>query len=125
MPDGQQVFLYPSSNVANSATGPAASATVATLTPLAGLHDIEVWLAVSGTSVVAADSNNMKVSFGSVDLAKFLPYSSTTAGTTNAAGPYRYRLFCDGTTALAVKAVANATATAVYAAHITATRVGP
>jgi len=125
MPDGQQVFLYGSTNGAAKSTGPGAGATVATITPGSGLHDVEIWISINGTAVVAADSNNMKASFGSTALAAFMPYASTTSGTTNAAGPYRYRVFGDGVTALTVQAVAAATGTAVYSAHIVATRVGP
>lgn len=125
MPDGQQQFLYASTAVANSSTGPAGGAVVASVALPAGLYDVEVWIGMSGTCVVAADSNNMKVAFGSTDLIKFLPCTSTTAGTTNSNGPFKFRLFGDGTTLLAVKAVAAATGTAVYAASMHANRIGP
>lgn len=125
MPDGQQQFLYPSINVANAVTNPGALGTITTMTLGNGLYDIEVWVGVSGTSVVAAESNNVKVSFGSADLSKLLPYTSTTAGTTNAAGPFRFRVFGDGVTALTTKAIGATTSTAVYAASVAATRIGP
>lgn len=125
MPDGQQQFLYASTLAANSATGPAAGATVVSQAIPAGLYDVEVWIGMSGTAVVAADSNNMKVSFGSTDLIKFLPCTVTTAGTTNSNGPFKFRLFGDGSTLMAVKAVGTSTGTAVYAASLHATRIGP
>lgn len=126
MPDG--AIQFPATSVgkgAKTTAGPTAGTAIASITPPVGLHDIECWVGISGTSAVATDSNNVQVKFGSALLIDLLPYSSTTAGTTNSAGPWRVRVQCDGVTAITANVIANATATAIYAASLVATRVGP
>lgn len=123
MPDG--AVLFSATSVASQTTpvtGPAAGAVIASVTPLPGLWDVEMWISISGTAAVATDSNNMQAKFGSTVIIKQFPYAATTAGTTNGPGPYKMRVLCDGVTAITINAVANATATAVYAGLVTCNR---
>lgn len=125
MPDGAIQFANTSTSKGAKATGPTAGTAVATITPSEGLYDIECWLSISGTSVVAVESNNLQLKFGSAVLVDLLPYASSTSGTTNGVGPYKVRVMCDGVNAVTANAIASATATAVYAASLVATRIGP
>lgn len=124
MPDGQP--LYANTSVCGSAavTGPAGGALICTVTPPLGLNDVEIWFSLSGTSVVAADSNNVMLKYGSTTLIAKMPYAATTAGTTNAPGPFKIRLEADGVTALTLNAVGAATGTSIYSGLITTWRAG-
>jgi hypothetical protein len=114
--------------VQNSATSaaPAAGTAVATVTPAtAGIWEVSGTVAISGTTVVAADSHNMQLKQGSTVKLTAIPYPLTgTTGSTAVAPFGPVLLSLDGATACTVNAAGNATASSVYAASIVARRAG-
>lgn len=110
----------------STAAAPAAAATVATVTPgTAGLWEITGTVAISGTTVAAADSNNMRLSAaGSTVLANIPIGVQATTGSPGSYpfGPVVVNLAAPDT--VTVTAVSNATASSVYAASIVARLVG-
>ncbi len=106
-------------------TGPAAAAVLATVTPgTAGLWEITGTASITGTSVVAAESNNIALYQTSTARLNPVPMPASTAGT---AAPITFGpviLNLSGADTVNVKALANATATAIYAVSVTARRVG-
>lgn len=106
-------------------TGPAAGTVVATVTPgTAGLWEVTVVVSISGVSVIAAESNNMGIYQTAAAKLSPVVYAATTAGTPQPvpSGPMILNLSAVDT--VNVKAIANATATAIYAAQIICRRVG-
>lgn len=110
---------------AATSTGPAAAAVIATITPgTAGIWEILAEVSITGTSVVAAESNNVALYQTATARLNPIPMPATTAGVNPPVtiGPLRLNL--SGADTVNIKALANATATAIYAASIIATRVG-
>ncbi len=98
---------------------------VATVTPgTAGLWEVTGTASITGTSVVAAESNNIALYQTATARLNPIPMSATTAGTAApiAFGPVILNL--SGADTVNVKALANATGTAIYAVSVTARRVG-
>lgn len=110
---------------AKTAATPTAGTNVATLAaPAAGLYEVQVWVAVTGTATTAAaDSNNMNVKAGATTVAALLAYNCSTAGNLTNPGPFVFQLVMDGATNLTVNVIGNATTGTVYSANIIATRV--
>lgn len=116
-------LYYTSTGGSGNVAAPGAGTNIATLTPSAGLHDIEVLISMNGTLAAATDTSNMNLKFGGTTILAAIPYAAN--GTSNpTAGPFRARINADGVTAVTVNAVAAATASSKYQASITATRVG-
>jgi hypothetical protein len=110
---------------AAATTGPAAAAVLATVTPgTAGLWEIFAEVSITGTSVVAAESNNVALYQTATARLNPIPMPATTAGVNPpvAIGPVVLNL--SGADTVNIKALATATATAIYAASIIARRVG-
>ncbi len=106
-------------------TGPAAAAVLATITPgTAGLWEVTAEVSITGTSVVAAESNNAALYQTATARLNPIPMPATTAGVNPPVtiGPIVLNL--SGADTVNIKALANATATAIYAASIIARRVG-
>jgi len=111
--------------VATATTGPAAAAVLATVTPgTAGLWEVTGEISITGTSVVAVESNNAALYQTSTAKLNPIPMPATTAGVNPpvAIGPVVLNLSAADT--VNIKALANATGTAIYAASIIARRVG-
>lgn len=110
---------------AGTQTGPAAATVIATVTPgTAGLWEIFAEVSVTGTSVVAAESNNVALYQTAAAKINPIPMPATTAGVNPpiTVGPLVLNL--SGADTVNIKALANATATAIYAASIICRRVG-
>lgn len=110
---------------AGTQTGPTAGTVIATITPgTAGLWEIMAEVSITGTSVVAAESNNVALYQTSTARLNPIPMPSTTAGVNPpvAIGPLVLNL--SGADTVNIKALANATGTAIYAAAIICRRVG-
>lgn len=106
-------------------TGPTAATVIATVTPgTAGLWEINAEVSITGTSVVAAESNNVALYQTSTARLNPIPMPATTAGVNPPVtiGPLVLNL--SGADTVNIKALANATGTAIYAASIIARRVG-
>lgn len=116
-------LYYTSSGASGNVAAPGAGVNIATITPAAGLYDVEVFISMNGTLASGTDTSNMNLKFGSTTILANIPYSAN--GTSNpVAGPFRTRINADGSTAVTVNAVAAATASSKYQASITLTRVG-
>lgn len=106
-------------------TGPTAATVIATITPgTAGLWEVTGTASITGTSVVAAESNNIALYQTSTARLNPIPSPATVSGITPpvAFGPVILNL--SGADTVNVKALANATGTAIYAVSLTARRVG-
>jgi hypothetical protein len=112
--------------VSGSVTTPAAGATIATVTPgTAGLWEVLVTASVLGTTVAAADSNNMQLM--QTTTSRLNPMALTVPGTTGAPFQSSYPpvvMNLSAVDTVNVKAIALATTGAVYAATIVCRRVG-
>ena len=110
----------------STASAPSAGGTVVSITPgTAGLWEVTATCALSGTTVVATDSNNFALYQSAA--AKLSPIPFAIISTTGAAGavsvaPIVLNLSAGDT--VQVKAIGNATASSVYAASVVARRVG-
>lgn len=104
-------------------TGPDALEVITSVTIVtAGLYEISGTVSVTGTSVVAVESNNMGLYQGSTARIAAIPMPATTAG--SPAVPYpTCVLNCAAADVISIKCVATATATAVYAASLVARQV--
>jgi hypothetical protein len=112
--------------ITHTATSPAAAGTIATLTPgTAGIWEISGYITITGTTVAAADSNNMALNQTSTALLS--PIMITIAGTTGTTISWPIPTVTANLTAadtVNVTAVGNATTNAVYQATIICRRVG-
>ena len=110
----------------STASAPAAGGTVVSITPgTAGLWEVTASLAISGTTTAAAESNNMALYQSAT--ARLSPIPFAVISTTGAAGAVTAPsviLNLSASDTVMVKAVANATASSVYAASVVARRVG-
>jgi hypothetical protein len=110
----------------STASAPSAGGTVVSITPgTAGLWEVTATLAISGTTTVAADSNNMALY--QTATAKLSPIPFALISTTGAAGSVTVPpvvLNLSAVDTVKVQAVGNATASSVYAASVVARRVG-
>ena len=106
-----------------TAAGPTAGTVVATVTPGAGIWEITGTVSVTGVSVVAAESNNVRLRQNTNPLLANIPMPCTTAGSGVPVtfGPVLATTDADDT--INVIVIANATATAIYAAQICCKRV--
>jgi hypothetical protein len=110
----------------STASAPSAGGTVVSITPgTAGLWEVTATLGISGTTTVAADSNNMALY--QTATARLSPIPFALIGLTGAAGtvtvpPVTLNLSASDT--VKVQAVGNATGSSVYAASLVARRVG-
>lgn len=109
-----------------TATAPSAADVIATITPgTAGIWEITVTISISGTSVVATESNNMSLYQTAAAVIDPLIFAATTAGTPQPITFKGILLNLSAVDTVNVKAKANATAvTPIYAALIVARRVG-
>jgi hypothetical protein len=110
---------------AGTQTGPTAATVIATITPgTAGIWEITADVSITGTSVVAVESNNVALYQTSTAKINPVPMPATTAGVNPPVpiGPLTLNL--SGADTVNIKALANATGTAIYAASIIARRVG-
>jgi hypothetical protein len=112
--------------VGATAAAPTAGTVVATVTPgVAGLWEVTGSIGLSGTTAVAVDSNNMALNqTGTAKIAKIVsPLISTTGAAAQFPfGPVILNLSAADT--VNITAVANATASSVYAAQIFCRLVG-
>lgn len=114
--------------VQNSATAsaPTAGTAIATLTtPAAGTYEIYGTASISGTTVAAADSNNINLKKGGTTLLTNIPIAVN--GTTGAPGSYTFGpliITLDGATSVTATAVGNATASSIYAVQLVGRLVG-
>lgn len=107
------------------ATAPTAGTVIATVTPgTAGLWEATVTLAVTGTTVATADSNNFAINQTAV--AKISPVPFPVNGTTGSTAVVTQvvTLNLNNTDTINVTAIANATASSIYSASVVARRVG-
>lgn len=110
---------------AGTQTGPAAATVIATVTPgTAGIWEVMAEVSITGTSVVAVESNNVALYQTATAKINPVPMPATTAGVNPpiTIGPLKLNLSAADT--VNIKALANATGTAIYAASIICTRVG-
>ncbi len=110
----------------SKASAPSAGGTIVSMTPgTAGLWEVVAQVAISGTTVAAADSNNFALNVGTVATISPITYpvqSTTGSPTVGATPPVIVNL---GTASvLLVTAVGNSTAGSVYAATLVARKVG-
>lgn len=106
-------------------TSPTASTVIATITPgTAGLWEVSGEVTVSGTTVAAADTNNMTLFQTATSRLPILTIVPSTTGSTVAWPITPITLNLSGADTVNVKAVANATTNAVYGATLVARRVG-
>lgn len=112
--------------VASQASAPGAGATVATVTPaVAGIYEVSGTVSISGTTVAAAESNNMQLKQGSTEKLTNIPIAvNGTSGAPGAAPFGPVLLSLDGATAVTVVAVGASTASSIYAAQIVCRLVG-
>lgn len=110
----------------STSAAPTAGTVVATVTPgTAGLWEVSGTVTVGGTTVAAADSNNMGLY--QTAAAKLAAIPLGVAGTTGSVGSATFGplvLNLSGADTVNVKAIANATASSSYAAQIVCRRVG-
>lgn len=108
------------------ASAPSAGTAVATLTtPAAGTYEVYGTLSISGTTVVAADSNNFNLKKGATTLLTNIPIAVN--GLTGAPGAVPFGpvvVVLDGSTSMTVNAVGSATASSIYAASLIGRLVG-
>jgi hypothetical protein len=123
-------WLYRDSTVTAQASGtqtaPTAGTVIATVTPgTAGIWEVVATISISGTSVVATESNNMGLyQTAGAKLAPIV-YAATTAGTAAPVSTGRILLNLSGVDTVNVKAIGNATATTpIYAAAVVCRLVG-
>lgn len=110
---------------AGKQTAPTAGTVVATVTPgTAGLWECTVTLAVTGTTVATADSNNFAIN--QTAAAKVSPVPFPVNGTTGSPSEVVIVLVLNlsGADTVNVTAIANATASSIYSAVVVARRVG-
>lgn len=109
-----------------TASAPAAGATVLTVTPgTAGLWEVFLQVTVTGTTVAAADTNNMALN--QTAAVKLSPIMYTVTGTTGMTSPQTVNpviLNLSAADTINVTAVANSTASSLYQATVVARRVG-
>lgn len=111
---------------AGKQTAPTAATVVATCTPgTAGLWEITGSVAISGTTTVAADSHN--TALNQTSTARLSPIPFGLISTTGASGDVKFGpviLNLSATDTVNITAIANATASSVYAAAVVARLVG-
>lgn len=110
---------------AGKQTAPTAGTVVATVTPgTAGLWECTVTLAVTGTTVATADSNNFAIN--QTAAAKMSPVPFPVNGTTGSPSEVVVTVVLNlsGADTVNVTAIANATASSIYSAAVVARRVG-
>jgi hypothetical protein len=108
-----------------TAVGPAGGGTVVTCTPgTAGYWEVTATLGLSGTTIAAADSNNMALYQTSTAKFSPLPLVCATAGITGSVTLPPVILSLSAADTVNVKALGAATGTAVYTAAVVARRVG-
>jgi hypothetical protein len=110
----------------SKASAPGAGGTIVSMTPgTAGLWEVIAQVAISGTTVATADSNNFALNVGTVATISPITYpvqSTTGSPTVGTTPPVILNL---GTgSVLLVTAVGAATAGSVYAATLVARKVG-
>ena len=112
----------PSVQAAAQVNAPGAGTAVATVTPgAAGLWEISGTVSISGTTVAAADSNNMQLRQNASVKMQNIPIAvNSTTGTPGSApfGPVVLSLAAGDT--VSINATAGATASSIYAAQIVA-----
>jgi hypothetical protein len=112
--------------VSSSAAAPGSGATVATVTPgTAGLWEISGTVSISGTTVAAAETNNVRLKQSAATVLANIPIGvNGTTGAPGAApfGPVTLSLSAADT--VSVVAVAAATASSIYGAQICCKLVG-
>lgn len=109
----------------SKASAPSAGGTIVTMTPgTAGLWEVIAQVAVTGTTVAAADSNNFALNVGTTATISPITYpvQSTTGAGASTVPPVVVNL---GTASvLLVTAVGNSTSGSIYSATLVARRVG-
>jgi len=125
-----QTASYRDSAITVQATGtasaPAAAAVVVTITPgTAGLWEVSGKVTISGTTVAAADTNNMALyQTSTARLNPILVIVPSTTGSTVEWDIPPVVLNLSAVDTVNVKALGNATASSVYGATLVARRVG-
>lgn len=120
--------IYRADSVADHSTSAApvagtAVASIAAASLPAGVYDVECWVAATGTVAAATETDNFEFREGATVVASLPVIITSTTASTAYAGPYKFRRQVDGSVTLSVNATANATASSVYRALITATKV--
>lgn len=112
--------------VGAKATAPTAGTVVATVTPgTAGKWEVNVILAITGTTTAAADSNNFAINQTAAAVMSPVPFPvNGTAGSPNEVIVPPIVLNLSAVDTVNVTAIANATASSVYSAAIVCRRVG-
>lgn len=111
--------------VGGKATAPTAGTVIATVTPgTAGLWEATVTLAITGTTVATADSNNFAIN--QTAGAKISPVPFPVNSTTGNPSPVTQVVVLNlsGADTVNVTAIANATASSIYSASIVCRRIG-
>lgn len=108
---------------ANKVAAPGAAAVIATTASLAvGIWDVEVTAFITGTTVANLELDNLRVRNGTTVVGTIIvPVSGTTGATEN--GTFRMRMNINPSAAISVITNAAATASSIYAATISCTRV--
>lgn len=105
--------------------GPTAATVIVTITPgVAGLWEISGTVSVTGTSVIAAESNNIGLYQTAAAKIAAIPMPCTTAGSGAAVPIPTTVLNLSATDTVNMKVIANATATAIYAGSLVARQIG-
>lgn len=107
-------------------TAPTAATVIATVTPgTAGIWEVIAKVSISGTSVVATESNNMGLYQTAAAKLNPIVYAATTAGTAAPVWTAPILLNLSAVDTVNIKAIGNATATTpVYAAEVYCRLVG-
>lgn len=109
---------------AATSAGPTAATVIVTITPgTAGLWEITGTLSVTGTSVVAVESNNVGLYQTSTARVPLIPMPCSTAGSPAITIPPTI-LNLSAADTVNMKVLANATGTAIYAGSLVARLVG-
>lgn len=112
--------------VGTSTAAPGAGVVVATVTPgTAGLWEVSGTVSISGTTVAAAETNNMQLKQASTVILAAIPIgvnSTTGAPGSVAFGPVTLNL--GGSDTVTVNAVGAATGSSIYGAQIICRRIG-
>jgi hypothetical protein len=110
----------------SKASAPSAGGTVVSITPgTAGLWEVITQVAVTGTTVATADSNNFALNVGTVAAISPITYAVTGTTGQGGAGAVPGVILNLGTGSVVnVTAVGNATSGSVYSATLIARRVG-
>lgn len=105
-----------------SVSAPGAGATIATVTPVAGIYEVIVNSYIGGTTVATNEMTNMRLTIGATPVGRILNSVPGTSGAVSVTQT-KFRVSVNGSQAISVIAVVAGTAGSVYAASVVASRI--